>query len=67
MTTTHTFSVPDMSCQHCINAITAEVTKVPGTHNLAIDLEAKTVTVDGAARSAIVVAIDEAGFDVDND
>lgn len=64
MTTTQTLNVPEMSCQHCIDAITAEVGKVDGVTGVSVDLEAKTVKVDGGDTSAIVAAIDEAGFDV---
>ena len=64
MTTTQTWNVPDMSCQHCIDAITGEVTKVDGVSDVNIDLDAKTVAVVGGDADAIVAAIDEAGFDV---
>lgn len=64
-TTTHTFNVPDISCQHCVDAITKEVTAVAHVESLTVDLDAKTVTVTGGANDALVAAIDEAGFDVD--
>lgn len=64
MSETHVWTVPGMSCQHCIDAITGEVGKVAGVVGVAIDLDAKTVTVDGGDSPAIVAAIDEAGFDV---
>ena len=44
---TSTYSVPGMSCQHCIDAITAEVSKVDGVTDVHVDLNAKTVAVDG--------------------
>ncbi len=67
MTSTNTlnFVVPSMSCGHCVSAITAEVTHVPGVVDVAIDLETKSVVVtghgldDGAIRAAIV----EAGYE----
>ena len=61
---TTTYSVPDISCQHCVDAITNEVTKVDGVSDVNVDLDAKTVTVAGGEEAAIVSAIDEAGFDV---
>lgn len=64
MTEPQVLNVPDMSCQHCIDAITSEVSKVGGVSSVSIDLEAKTVSVVGGASDAIVAAIDEAGFDV---
>lgn len=63
--TTRTFSVPTISCDHCVNAITGEVTKLAGVDDVTVDLETKTVTVVGAASEQdIVAAIDEAGYDV---
>ena len=64
MSATQTWNVPEISCQHCIDAITAEVLAVDGVAGLAVDLDAKTVTVEGGDAVAIVAAIDEAGFDV---
>ena len=61
---TTTYSVPDISCQHCVDAITTEVTKVAGVTAVSVDLDTKTVAVDGGDDAAIVAAIDEAGFDV---
>jgi len=59
-----TYSVPDMSCQHCVDSITTEVTKVDGVTAVTVDLDTKTVAVVGGDDTAIVAAIDEAGFDV---
>lgn len=64
MTTTRVYSVPDMSCDHCVEAITGQVTPVDGVTDLAVDLAAKTVTVTGGDDAAVVAAIDEAGFDI---
>ncbi len=62
---TRTYSVPAISCEHCVNAITGEVTKVAGVSEVRVDIEAKTVTVAGdAADDAIRSAIDEAGYDI---
>lgn len=58
------YSVPDITCDHCVAAITKEVTAVPGVDGLEVDLAAKTVAVVGGDAAAIVSAIDEAGFDV---
>jgi len=62
--TTKEYSVPDMSCDHCIKAITGEVSKVDGVTDINIDLETKTVKVSGGDSAAVIAAIDEAGFDV---
>ena len=58
-----TFTVPDISCEHCVNAITAEVTPLDGVTAVEVDLATKQVTVTGGDREAIVAAIDEAGYD----
>jgi copper chaperone CopZ len=62
---TRTYAVPEISCDHCVNAITGEVTKLTGIDDVAIDIATKTVTVVGDAPDAdIVAAIDEAGYAV---
>jgi copper chaperone len=63
--TTRTYSVPQISCGHCVNAITGEVTKLTDVEDVTVDIESKTVTVVGdAADAEIVAAIDEAGYAV---
>lgn len=64
MTATQTFSVPDISCDHCVTAITAEAGTVAGVESIDVNIAAKTVTVVGGDRDAIVGAIDRAGYDV---
>ena len=60
------YSVPAMSCGHCRTAITGEVTKVAGVSAVEVDLETKTVTVNGVGfnEAAVRDAIDEAGYDI---
>ena len=63
---TRTYTVDGMSCQHCVDAITGEVTQVSGVAGVVVDLGAKTVTVAGEPLddAAIRAAIDEAGYTV---
>jgi copper chaperone len=63
---TISYSVPDISCGHCVTAITREVSAVAGVETVAVELKTKTVTVSGAPldEAAIVAAIDEAGYEV---
>ncbi len=61
---TRTFSVPDISCDHCVRAITDEVGPIVGVESVDVDIEAKTVTVVGGDQDLIVAAIDEAGYDI---
>ena len=61
---TTTYLVPGMTCDHCKVAVTEEVTKVAGVAAVSVDLDTKLVRIDGGAdRSALVAAIDEAGYD----
>ena len=65
MTATYKYSVPAMTCGHCKASIESEVNKLDGVSQIIVDLEAKTVQVDGTAPDdAIRAAIDEAGFDI---
>ncbi len=57
-------SVPGMTCDHCIRAITSEVSAVAGVERVDVRLETKTVRVCGPADEAAVrAAIDEAGYE----
>lgn len=62
---TRTYTVPGMSCDHCVTAITDQVQSLRGVERVAIDLSAKTVTVVGGDDETIVAAIDQAGYDVE--
>ncbi|TVR21356.1 MAG: cation transporter [Ilumatobacter sp.] len=61
-----TLTVPDMTCDHCVQAVTAGVSPLPGVESVEIDLDTKLVVVRGGDidRAAVVAAIDDAGFDV---
>ena len=61
-----TYTVPDVSCEHCVAAISKEVGAVSGVRAVTVDLAAKRVAVtgDGLDDAAIRAAIDEAGYDV---
>ena len=63
-TTTRTYSVPGISCDHCKHAIESEVSTVDGVDVVVVDVDAKLVTVSGGDDAAIRAAIDEAGYDV---
>jgi copper chaperone len=59
------YRVDGMSCEHCVVAVTSEVGDVAGVQAVDVDLETKLVRVSGAAidDTAVVAAIDEAGYD----
>ena len=64
-TSTITFTVPAMTCGHCVAAVDSEVRGVPGVVDVTVDLETKAVVVSGTSldEAAIRAAIDEAGFE----
>ncbi len=63
---TITYNVTGMSCQHCVNAITEEVTKVDDVDTVVVDLDNGTVSVTGVQLddASLKAAIDEAGYEV---
>jgi copper chaperone len=65
MPVTRVYQVPDVSCGHCKSAIEGELDKLEGVTSAVVNVDAKTVTVDGiAADEAITHAISEAGYEV---
>jgi copper ion binding protein len=64
--TTERFQVPEVSCQHCVNAITKEVSALDGVQRVQVNLDDKTVVVEHGEQvgtDQIVAAINEAGYD----
>jgi copper chaperone len=62
---TTTYTVSGMTCGHCVQAVTSEVTSLPRVTAVAVDLPtgAVTVTSDVAIDiDALRAAIDEAGY-----
>jgi copper chaperone CopZ len=59
------YVVAGMSCDHCKDAVTTEVTRVAGVDAVDVDLDTKLVRVHGTDvdSAAVVAAIDEAGYD----
>lgn len=59
------FLVPGMTCGHCVNAVSTEVSSVPGVETVEVDLETKTVVVSGARidPNDLIAAVDEAGYE----
>jgi copper ion binding protein len=63
--TVATYSVPGISCQHCVNALNEEIGLVPGVHRVDVDLDRSEVTVTSdqpLERDAVAAAVDEAGY-----
>jgi len=70
MSQTTTFGVDGMTCAHCVQHVTTELTALPGVQDVAIDLvvggsSRVTVTSEAAlADDAVAAAVDEAGYAV---
>lgn len=63
-------NVKGMTCGHCVNAVTEEVSKIDGVTNVTVDLQTEgnsPVTITAStdiSDSDIAAAIDEAGYEV---
>lgn len=70
MTTSTTYLVDGMSCEHCERAVTAELSRLPGTSTVEVEMAEGSparVTVTSAApldEQAVRAAVDEAGYDL---
>jgi copper chaperone len=64
---TATYAVVGMTCGHCVNAVTEEVSRLPGVTGVDVDLASGGVTVTSEApvdESAVRAAVEEAGYEV---
>lgn len=57
----HKLSVPDMSCQHCVNRISNALENL-GVEDFEIDLENKKVTVETKDIGSVISVLDDAGY-----
>ncbi|HSE70496.1 MAG TPA: heavy-metal-associated domain-containing protein [Nocardioidaceae bacterium] len=62
--TSTTYNVTGMTCGHCADAVTREVSAVPGVASVDVTVETGAVVVHGDQISddAVRAAIDEAGY-----
>ncbi len=59
----HSFTLPDMSCGHCVAAITEALKAADGQARIDIDREARTASVESALpRATLAAALTEAGY-----
>jgi copper chaperone len=65
--TEKTYTVPGMSCQHCVMAVREEVGQVAGVEAVDVALETKQVTVRGRDLddAALRAGIGEAGYEAE--
>jgi copper ion binding protein len=67
MSTTSTYTVVGMTCDHCVRSVTEEVGKVAGVTDVQVDLASGQVTVESEGPlddAAVAEAVDEAGYQV---
>ena len=65
MSVTETYTVTGMTCGHCVQAVTEELTRLPGVREVQVDLNTGAVTVrsDGQVPlDEVRAAVDEAGY-----
>ncbi len=57
--TTVTYSIPNISCNHCVHTIKTEVSDLAGVQNVEASVEAKTATItfDAPATEAQIKAL----------
>lgn len=60
-----TYTVPDMSCGHCKQAVSSELERVAGVRKVEVDLDTKRVVVRGEnlEDASLRAAIAEAGYE----
>jgi copper chaperone CopZ len=65
VSTTANYTVAGMTCGHCVSAVTDELQRLPGVHDVTVDLATGTVTVSSAGPlpiDEVRMAVDEAGY-----
>ena len=66
---TTVWNVEGMTCGHCVAAVTAEVSAIPGVTDVDVDLASGRVTVHADTdpdTTAVAAAVDEAGYTLVN-
>jgi copper chaperone len=62
---THEYTVEGMTCEHCVRAVTEEVSQVPGVVDVDVELASARLTVVGdPSDKAVRDAVAEAGYAV---
>ena len=69
MAVTSTYTVTGMTCSHCVQAVSGELSTLPGVADVRVDLASGAVTVTSEAPLAdddVRAAVDEAGYELAN-
>ncbi|MBA3530215.1 MAG: heavy-metal-associated domain-containing protein [Propionibacteriaceae bacterium] len=67
MSSTTTYTVAGMTCNHCVSSVTEEVGKIPGVVDVQVDLGSGSVSIASEAPiddSAVKDAVEEAGYEL---
>ena len=70
MSTTATYRVTGMTCDHCVRAVTDEVSAIPGVSDVEIQLVAggtskvRVVSEQPLPETSVREAVDEAGYEL---
>ncbi len=70
MSVTNTYRVTGMTCGHCVQAVTSELTELPGVTGVEVDLSSGAVTVASdrpLTDDEVRAAVDEAGYELADD
>lgn len=66
---TTTYTVKGMTCGHCVNAVTGELSRLDGVSDVHVDLGTGAVAVTSdrpLAADDVRAAVDEAGYELVN-
>lgn len=61
------YTVTGLTCQHCVTAVTEEVSEIPGVTDVQVDLDSGLVRISSTQPlpgAAVRAAITEAGYEV---
>lgn len=67
MATVSEYTVTGMTCQHCVTAVTEEVSAIEGVTEVQVDLPTGLISITSEKAldaAAVRAAIDEAGYEV---
>jgi len=62
-----TFTVSGMTCEHCVRAVTGELSALDGVTSVDVDLASGSVTVESTTAldpADVAAAVDEAGYEL---
>ncbi len=66
-TSTSTYTVTGMTCGHCVNSVTAEVTRIPGVIGVDVDLATGGLMITSERPlddASVNNAVEEAGYEL---